>query len=59
MNAGTMVATFDQPLWLKAVEIAVSNKLDVTCRLGGFHVLMDFMGSIGGVVSGSVLQDAF
>jgi len=33
-----VTGTFDQPLWLKAVEIRASNSLSVVCRLGGFHM---------------------
>ena len=29
--------TFDQPLWLKAVEIITASKLNILCCLGGFH----------------------
>ena len=53
-----VTVTFDQPLWLKAVEIRASNLLTVVCRLGGFHMLMSYIDSIGTVMSGSGFSDA-
>ena len=49
--------TFDQPLWLKAVEIIEEKSLHIVCRLGGFHTLMSFMGSIGTMMQGSGLSE--
>ena len=49
--------TFDQPLWLKAVEIVKAKSLNIVCRLGRFHVMMSFMGSIGSMMKGSGLED--
>ena len=46
-NSGSPCITFDQPLWLKAVEIITEKSLHILCRLGGFHTLMSFLGSIG------------
>ena len=56
MNVPTLSVTFNQPLWLKAYEIATSKKLDIVVRLGGFHTLMSFLGSIGTVMEGSGLD---
>ncbi len=42
--------TFDQPLWIKAIEIIRSKSMKIVCRLGGFHTLMSFVGSIGSVM---------
>ena len=50
LNIVTPCITFDQPLWLKAVEITKSKSMNVVCRLGGFHLLMSFLGSIGKVM---------
>ena len=50
---GTPCITFDQPLWIKAVEIATDKSLNIVCRLGGFHTLMSFVGSIGTLMKGS------
>ena len=50
--------TFDQPLYIKAVEITSSASLDIVCRLGGFHMLMSFIGSVGSLMSGSGLVEA-
>ena len=33
--------------------------MDIVCRLGGFHTLMSFIGSIGTVMSGSGLEEVF
>ena len=49
--------TFDQPLFIKAVDICNASKLDIVVRLGGFHLLMNFMGAIGHVMRGSGLED--
>ena len=50
--------TFDQPLYVKAYEIAISNKMKIFVRLGGFHKLMSFLGSIGSLMEGSGLRRA-
>lgn len=57
------IVTFDQPLYAKAIKIVASadnsdpiSKIFV--RLGGFHLLMSFLGSIGYIMSGSGLQEA-
>ena len=51
--------TFNQPLFQKASEIIdSSNELDrVIVRLGGFHLLMSYLGSIGQIMSGSGLAE--
>ena len=41
-NSGSQCITFDQSLWLKAVEIVTEKALH-----GGFHALMSFLGCIG------------
>ena len=50
--------TFDQPLYLKAYEIVSTKKMDLFVRLGGFHQLMSFLGSIGSLMEGSGLRSA-
>lgn len=54
----TCFVTFDQPLYIKAAEIvAASTDLpDVVVRLGGFHLLMSYLGSIGYIMGGSGLD---
>ena len=52
----TPSVTFDQPLWIKAVEIVISKDLNVVGRLSGFHSLMSFVGSLGMVMEGSGLE---
>ena len=46
MNIRTPSITFDQVLWVKAIEIVQTKKLKIVMRLGGFHYLMRFIGSI-------------
>ena len=58
----TPVLTFDQPLWFKATTIVESAREDsdlyqIILRLGGFHTLMSFLGSIGHLMAGTGLQD--
>jgi len=53
LNIQTACVRFDQPLWLKTVDIVHSNNMIVVCRLGGFHVIMSFLGSIGRIMAGS------
>ena len=38
LNILTPCITFDQPLWIKSVEIVVSKSMNVVCKLGGFHL---------------------
>ena len=54
----TCFVTFDQPLYIKAAEIvAASTDLpDVVVRLGGFHLLMSYLGSVGYIMGGSGLD---
>ncbi|KAG1656137.1 Solute carrier family 35 member G1 [Nymphon striatum] len=56
-NSGPACITFDEPLWIKATEIASKKSLDILCRLGGFHMLMSFLGSVGTVMKGSGLSE--
>lgn len=50
--------TFDQQLYIKAYEIVASQKMDIFVRLGGFHQLMSFLGSVGNLMEGSGLRKA-
>ena len=38
--------TFDQPLWINALKMAVCMQLNIIAYLGGFHTMMSFLGSI-------------
>ena len=58
LNIPTPVITFDLPLWLKAVGIVKEMNMGIVCRLGGFHTLMSFLGSIGVLMEGSGIEDA-
>ncbi|XP_043503861.1 uncharacterized protein LOC122525249 [Polistes fuscatus] len=56
----TCFVTFDQPLYYKARAIVGASQdtlKDVVVRLGGFHLLMSYLGSIGHIMNGSGLED--
>ena len=53
----TPVITLDQTLWLKAAKIEHAKLLRVVLILGGFHLMMSFLGSIGNVMAGSGVSD--
>jgi hypothetical protein len=57
LNVVTPCITFDQPLWIKAVEISKSSSLNEFCRLGGFHMLMSYLDGIGTKMAGSGLTE--
>jgi len=42
LSMETACITFDQPLWIKAVEVVTANSLNVVYRLGVFHMLMSY-----------------
>lgn len=58
-NLNICPVTFDQPLYQKASEIVAASKdLDkVIVRLGGFHLLMSYLGSIGQIMTDSGLAE--
>ena len=58
LNIPTPIITFDQPLWLKATEIINAKSPQIVTILGGFHLLMSYMGSLGTVMQGSGLSEA-
>jgi len=58
----TCVITFDQPLYIKAREIVASSPetsdfSKIIVRLGGFYLIMSFLGSIGYIMEGSGLKE--
>lgn len=58
----TLVITFDQPLWLKALMIVRSEPQDselksIVLRLGELHTEMSFLACIGHIMAGSGLQE--
>ncbi len=57
LNLEIPCVTFDQPLWLKAIEIVHTEKLKIVCRLGPFHAIMSFLGSLGNLMAGSGLAE--
>ena len=57
-NQKVCPVTFDQPLYIKAADI-VASSLDLSkilVRLGGFHLIMSYMGAIGNIMQGSGLE---
>ena len=56
-NITTANITFDQPLYIKANDIVAKANLDIVVRLGGFHTLMSFLGSIGHLMKGSGFEE--
>lgn len=59
----TCIVTFDQPLYIKAKDIVSQNSgsggslSNVVVRLGGFHLLMSFLGSVGFIMADSGLAE--
>lgn len=56
----TCIITFDQSLYIKAHDIVEKNVFDqilMIVRLGGFDLLMSFLGCIGEIMAGSGLKD--
>lgn len=56
------VITFDQPLYAKARKIVSaapdrSELSKIIVRLGGFHLLMSFFGTIGYIMQGSGIKE--
>ncbi|GBM70465.1 hypothetical protein AVEN_188213-1 [Araneus ventricosus] len=61
-NSTICLSIFNQPLHVKAKEIAGSMLEDslfrtVVVRLGGFHLLMSYMGCIGQATAGNGLKN--
>ena len=48
-----------QRLWLLAMCIIKEKDLPVVCRLGGFHTIISFLGSIRNLMKGSEGEDFF
>lgn len=56
----TCIITFDQPLYIKSrdiVEASIFDEVHMVVRLGGFHLLMSYMGCIGQIMAGSGIND--
>ena len=58
-NKSVPCVTFDQSLWLKATKIIQEKGLPIVWRLGGFHALMSFLGSMGTAMKASGLAESF
>ena len=52
-----MIITFDLPLWIKATRIVLATGMRIVVRLGGFHILKSFLGSIGCIMAELVLEE--
>ena len=57
-NKRYCIVTFDQPLFIKAVDIvhASSNLTGIIVRLGGLHMAFSYMGADGYIMSGSGVE---
>ncbi|KAJ8385109.1 hypothetical protein AAFF_G00192500 [Aldrovandia affinis] len=51
------IVTFDLPIWLKAVDIIKQANLPIIPRLGGFHLLKSYLGSLGNIMDDSGLLE--
>lgn len=51
------VITFDMPIWIKATQIVLQCDLPIMTRLGGFHLLRSFLGSIGEIMADTGLEE--
>ena len=58
INLPTPTVTFDQLLHVKAYEIVSTKNMNIFIRVGGFHQLMSFLGSIGCLMECSGLRTA-
>lgn len=63
-NQSCTFLTFDQPLYWKAHSMLTSSEdifsdANVILQLGGFHLLMSFMGAVGHIMGGSGLQEVW
>ena len=59
LQQSTATITFDQPLWLKAMGMKKEENMDIVIRLGGFHTMMSFLGTIDTMMSGSGIEQLF
>ena len=57
-NNSVPCVTLDQPLWRKATKTIQERGFPIVCRLGGFHTLMSFLGSMGTLMKGSGLAES-
>ena len=59
LGIDTPSITFDQQLWIIALEIVLEKYLKILILLGGFHKIMLFFGSIGTIMDGSGFSAMF
>ena len=57
LNIGKPALSFDQTLWLKATEIINAKSIKIATILGGFHLMMSVLGSIGTSMKGSGISE--
>ena len=58
LNVETPVITLDQPVWIKATGKATAKSMSIVIILGGFHLMMNYMESVGTLMKGSGLEEA-
>ena len=49
--------TFDLPIWLKAVDLILSQKMPIIPRLGSFHLFKSYLATFGVIFADSGLHD--
>jgi hypothetical protein len=59
LHIETPVVTFDQPLWVKAMEIVTAKAMPIVLILGGFHLMMSYLNNIDTIMKVSGLSEAF
>lgn len=60
LNIPLPVITFDQCLWIRTMEVICSRPEEfpkILIRLGGFHTLMSYLGTIGELLGGSGIEE--
>ena len=51
------IITFDLPILFKAVDLILSQRIPITPRLGGFHLLKSYLATFGVIFADSGLHD--
>ena len=52
-----IVITFDLPIWLKAVDLILRQRMPIIPRLRGFHLWKSYLAIFGVIFAGSGLHD--
>ena len=52
-----VVITFDLPIWLKAFDLILNQRMPIIPRLGGSHLLKSYFATFGVIFADSGLHD--